>query len=108
MAAPLLPLALLPLLLALLCAPAARAQAFAYTYGVCGPPGSGASKSYAAGDTAYVCINFNGAVKGFFNVVVDQFTAISVAGCAWPAATSSVTAGTRSDHALSARAPPRS
>ena len=39
--------------------------------------------SLSAGDTAYVCININGVVTSMYNLVVDQYTAISVTGCAF-------------------------
>lgn len=34
----------------------------------------------AKGDTAYVCLNINGAVTSLYNIVADQFSAISVMG----------------------------
>ena len=56
----------------------------AYTFG-CQPnvgSGSSTSVSLSAGNTAYVCLNINGKVTSIYNVVVDQYTAISVTGSA--------------------------
>jgi hypothetical protein len=80
---PLAPAPALALLLALATAPrAARAQStgpnFDYPYTSCALPG--ASTKLAAGDRTTLCVNFNGATMGVFNVVVDQFAAISLQG----------------------------
>ena len=41
------------------------------------------SYSLLMGQTAYLCISLNGKVTSLFNVVVDQYTAISLTGSAW-------------------------
>jgi hypothetical protein len=41
------------------------------------------SVSLAAGNTAYVCLTINGRITSIFNVVVDQYTAITVGGSAF-------------------------
>ncbi len=43
---------------------------------------SGSTVSLAAGNTAYVCVTINGKVTSIFNVVVDQYTAVTVSGSA--------------------------
>ena len=57
----------------------------AYTLG-CRPnvdSSTSSSVSLTAGNTAYVCININGKVTSMFNVVVDQYTALTVSGSAY-------------------------
>jgi len=44
---------------------------------------AGSTVSLAAGQTAYVCLNINGKVTSIYNVVVDQYTAITVSGSEW-------------------------
>ncbi len=44
---------------------------------------SASSVSLAAGNTAYVCLTINGVVTSIFNVVVDQYTALTLSGSAW-------------------------
>lgn len=59
----------------------------AYTFGCQPNVVSGStttSVSLTAGNTAYVCLNINGKVTSIYNVVVDQYTAISVTGSACP------------------------
>ena len=58
----------------------------AYTFGCQPNVGSGSTTavSLSAGNTAYVCLNINGKVTSIYNVVVDQYTAISVTGSACP------------------------
>lgn len=57
---------------------------FTYPYNACAPShGSPLAKreSLAIGDTAYLCVNINGVMTSFFNVKVDEFSAISFQGC---------------------------
>ena len=83
-----------PLLLLLL--PLASAQKIgSFNFGAFYPQGcrtgmesytaSAAAPSYSlkSGSTAYLCLTFNGRVTSLFNVVVDQYTALSISGSAY-------------------------
>ena len=56
------------------------------TGGGCFPNSNGLSvtknPSLTIGSTAYLCININGVVTSMYNLVVDQYSAISVSGSA--------------------------
>lgn len=53
-------------------------QPFTYPFTACEVPG--ASRSLAAGETTYVCLNINGVVTSIYNVVVDSFHAVALQG----------------------------
>jgi hypothetical protein len=65
---------------------------FSYPAVGCYPNSQGQSPTFAprlkAGEPAFVCININGKVTSIFNVVVDQYTALTLSGsaCAAPRA----------------------
>jgi hypothetical protein len=68
---------------AALLAPGADAQTIVgFNSSACAPPGL-ANPSLAIGDTAFVCVNFNGATRAVFTPKVDAFSAIQLSSCAW-------------------------
>ena len=54
----------------------------AYPQG-CNVDSTSSSVKLTSGSKAYLCININGVVTSMYNVVVDQYTAISLVGCEW-------------------------
>ena len=58
----------------------AAAQILGFNYTSCAPTGK--DVALAIGDTAYVCVDFNGHTRGAFNVAVDAYSAIQLSSCA--------------------------
>lgn len=56
------------------------AQVVGFNYTACAPPGQ-ESPSLAGGDTAFVCLSFNGKTSSVYQLKVDQYTALQVVGC---------------------------
>jgi hypothetical protein len=52
--------------------------AFTYPYTYCR---INRADSFGIGETMHLCLNLNGKVTSIFNVVTDQFSAISLAAC---------------------------